>query len=594
MELAAKRFARWVLIIHLLLLAAVMGLVYSAAARTYRASREHAIQQASKVQMLLAEQTQRGIEAYYSSIAETIELLHSQDIDASGMQLGSVTANIIAPAIWEQLKNRASHFVGVSHRLGRVGIVFPASDREAVEQVIQQNMEWLRTTQRRSISRVVKMGDQDVNLVATTGPRGLLTLVAVVPLANIEKQFLMNVTTSEMGAMIFDSDMRIISAFDKKLVGLSMVDEGEGNQNIRRLARQYVETGTAGTEVVERPFTMASHQFDRGMVSIRPMQVLDRRFWLTISSDLSSVESVLQTTFRESLDWGIFLVVSMMAILASTSAWLIRSRVRVERMRTEVIRRELDDARKIQLAWLPRNDQDPPHVDLNAVNEPASHISGDFYNWFDLDDGRVCIVIGDVTGHGMAAAFLMATTQLLTRIIMPRSPDAGRCLEAVNHQLCKQVFSGQFVTMQLIILDRNRAQMEIASAGHPPPLIRRSGRFEPVAVEPQLVLGIEQGQKYTSQIFPLPGDAVMLMYTDGVIEARSPAGEWMGIDGLCDRLGASSTTSEGLSQQVIQIVDQFRKPLELADDLTLVAIRVSGNPLPLKRTASELMNDPRG
>src|SRR6201999_795865 len=131
---------------------------------------------------------------------------------------------------------------------------------------------------------------------------------------------------------------------------------------------------------------------------------------------------------------------------------------------------ELAEARQIQLAWLPEpTGSDCDSLDVAAVNLPASHISGDFYNWFALPDGRTAIVIGDVTGHGMAAAFLMATTQLLVRGVMTRVGDPGACLEEVNRQLCTQVFNGQFVTMVLMVIDSEQQYIDIANAGHPAP-----------------------------------------------------------------------------------------------------------------------------
>src|SRR5262249_30578646 len=142
---------------------------------------------------------------------------------------------------------------------------------------------------------------------------------------------------------------------------------------------------------------------------------------------------------------------------------LIRSRVRLERTRHEILTRELEQARQIQLAWLPDLKSVPSGLEVSAANLPASHISGDFYNWFKLpvptgatggrEVEKVAIVIGDVTGHGMAAAFLMATTQLLVRMTLSRYQDPGRCLFEVNRQLCTQGFQGQFVTMLVIVLD---------------------------------------------------------------------------------------------------------------------------------------------
>src|SRR2546430_9406908 len=136
----------------------------------------------------------------------------------------------------------------------------------------------------------------------------------------------------------------------------------------------------------------------------------------------------------------------------------------------EIISRGLTQAGEIQLSWRQKKPIATHVIDLAAVNRPASHVSGDFYNWFELPDGRMVVTIGDVTGHGMAAAFLMATTQLLVRSTLPRVLDPGQCMEEVNRQLCLHVYSGQFVTLLIAILDLDRHTAEVATAGHPPPL----------------------------------------------------------------------------------------------------------------------------
>jgi hypothetical protein len=156
-----------------------------------------------------------------------------------------------------------------------------------------------------------------------------------------------------------------------------------------------------------------------------PDQAARKTWWLYIATATSEVDGVLWKMYWRAIIWAGVAIVGMTALLVSTSIVLIRGRVRMERLRHEMLRKELDQARDIQLAWLPEQgiSAHAQTIDLAAVNVPASHISGDFYNWFDLDDGRTVVVIGDVTGHGMAAAFLMATTQLLVRTTMPRVGD---------------------------------------------------------------------------------------------------------------------------------------------------------------------------
>src|SRR5262249_15129680 len=136
------------------------------------------------------------------------------------------------------------------------------------------------------------------------------------------------------------------------------------------------------------------------MVTIQPVDLADgQRWWLAVASSLADVDYAVAKFFRRALIGAGVIIVAMTFILVSTSTSMIRGRLRLERVQREMLTRELDQAREIQLMWLPEKQepQDFP-IDIAAVNRPASHVSGDFYNWFELPDGRVCIVIGDVTG----------------------------------------------------------------------------------------------------------------------------------------------------------------------------------------------------
>jgi sigma-B regulation protein RsbU (phosphoserine phosphatase) len=289
---------------------------------------------------------------------------------------------------------------------------------------------------------------------------------------------------------------------------------------------------------------------------------------------MKQVDGTVARLFDGAILWSIFVVVAVIAILASTAFQMIRSRLRMERERHEALTRELSQARDIQLAWLPTKQLVSEAVNVAAINSPASHISGDFYNWFDLSDGRLVVVIGDVTGHGMAAAFLMATTQLLIRNTMARLPDPGRCLEEVNRQLCVQVFNGQFVTMLVMILDVAAGQLHVGTAGHPAPLVADGESFQPLAIEPQLVLGVDPDTQYVTETFALPPQSSLLLYTDGVVECPDARDERFGTERLRRALYGRYDDATGMLDHVIGAVNHFRGNRDLDDDLTVVAVQL--------------------
>src|SRR2546423_8286523 len=126
----------------------------------------------------------------------------------------------------------------------------------------------------------------------------------------------------------------------------------------------------------------------------------------------------------------------------------------------------------------------------------------------------------------------MGTSQLLGRPPLPRIGDPGRCLAEVNRQLCTQVYAGQFVTMQVAILDPATARVFLATAGHPEPLLMDGKGFKRMKLEPQFVLGVECDATYETEEFDLPDCATLLLYTDGASDVQSPDGRRLGDEGL--------------------------------------------------------------
>jgi serine phosphatase RsbU (regulator of sigma subunit) len=588
---------RWVLSIHALLFLAVVALVVYTARHVYSGARAEALRQSAKVQSLLTRQTAEGIQSYFQSIFDTLELMRRSEGSTTAPNAAAeprarmllLGRNLLAPAIWQQLRNRVSDLIIIDRESTERHVSFPEDASARAADIIRTSTLWLKTVTEPAIGPLITVENESCCIVAVPArDDARLMFVVVVPVRSLDTLFLNSVHAEQrMSAMLLDDQMRVITAYDKQIVGLSLLENGS-DPSVRALAERYRTIGQPGTEIIESSFDVGRHHFDSGLVSVQPIDIHGKRWWLTIGADLAEVDAVMHDTFRGSLITAVILIGSMSALLVSTAFQMIRNRVKLERSRHDVLRRELSQARQIQLAWLPDNNDDPAHVDLCAINQPASHISGDFYNWFDLEDGRVCAVIGDVTGHGMAAAFLMATTQLLVRMIMPRVKCPGKCLEEVNRELCQQVFNGQFVTMLIVVLDRERGTFEFASAGHPAPLLGSASDFAPVDLEPQLVLGVERDSQYPTQTCSLPSGACVVLYTDGVIDAMNEQGARFRLDGLRACLRGQLSSAEQIAQRVVSAIQAFRGEKELTDDLTLVTIQLEPITDPAEAMASAI------
>jgi serine phosphatase RsbU (regulator of sigma subunit) len=565
MEHAARRFVTWVLAIHLLLLVVIVTIVLLASRSVYDSAREQGKNQARTRQELLASQTARGIERFYASILDNLDFhRRAQEND---LQIGGL--------LWDRLRGRASHLLTVDRDALKILRNYTDNPQIDAAALVSAAGDWLRALETGDVSSAYDVGNAArVNLVAVPVKKQGTLLVAVIPMRTIQGQFLGDVNNEQgMLAMLLDENATVMVDPDGSLVGRNILQSSD-DPRMSELARKYIRDGKRGTELFEEPLRINDDPREPAMATIQPIDVAGKKWLLVISSGLAEVDAVVSTLFRRAMFWAIFVIVSVTAVLISTSVQLIRGRVRLERVRHEMLTRELSQAREIQLAWLPDHAMRPNSIDIAAVNEPASHISGDFYNWFELPDGRTVVAIGDVTGHGMAAAFLMATTQLLVRTTMMRVGDPGPCLEEMNRTLCMQATNGQFVTMLILVIDVEQGFVDVATAGHHPPLVGEGAGFEPLKMQSQLVLGVDDDVQYPTERFAMSPGSSFLLYTDGVTDVVAPSGERFSDQRLRESLHGRFNDAQTIINATVEALNTFRRDRELADDLTLVAIQL--------------------
>lgn len=225
---------------------------------------------------------------------------------------------------------------------------------------------------------------------------------------------------------------------------------------------------------------------------------------------------------------------------------------------------------------LPRSKPELPGLELGAVYEPSARVDvgGDVYDYLELDDGRLAVVLGDVTGHGIEATADMAMTKFVFRSLAREHPEPGDLLASANEVVLDEVPVGNFVTLTYLTIDPGSGAIVCASAGHPPPrLVTPDASVTPLAVG-GLALGIESGQAYPEARAVLEPGSSIVLYTDGVVEARR-SGELYGLERLDALLAANlHAPPEELAQTVVADCRAFGGG-ELLDDCAVVVIRRS-------------------
>ncbi len=247
------------------------------------------------------------------------------------------------------------------------------------------------------------------------------------------------------------------------------------------------------------------------------------------------------------------------------------------RTRLGRLTQELEVATRIQNQVLPRAFPSVPRVDFAASMIPMREVGGDFYDVFALPDGRIGLVIADVSDKGVGAALFMAIARTAVRSTAMSTPDPAECVRRVNEYLCDENEAMLFVTLVYSVLDPATGALVSCNAGHNPPArIDQDGTVTLMEVDPQPVLGILEGTDYVSETSTLAAGDSLFFYTDGVTEAMTADGEEFGEDHLVEALGplAKAPPDEMISQ-VLAHIEEFVAGNPANDDITCLAVSFS-------------------
>jgi phosphoserine phosphatase RsbU/P len=234
---------------------------------------------------------------------------------------------------------------------------------------------------------------------------------------------------------------------------------------------------------------------------------------------------------------------------------------------------ELEVAREIQLAMLPRGTYSTADIKAFGITRPANTVGGDFYDVLPLPDGRVILTVGDVAGKGSPAALLMALLLAVLRTLVDERLAPGPLVDRLNAQICRHCPASRFITLFYAVYTPATGELTYVNAGHNPPLIRRaSGRYDRLA-STGVALGMFEGSRFDSVSTRIdPGD-LLVLYSDGITEAENPSGqpfEESGLQRVLDRHVAKAPAELGVS--ILTEVDRHAKQTRFIDDLTVLLL----------------------
>ena len=380
---------------------------------------------------------------------------------------------------------------------------------------------------------------------------------------------------------------------------LLVVDDNEDNRYTlaRRLNREGYKNLTMATNGREALDKLKAQPFDLVLLDImmpdmNGYEVLEqvkatpalRDIPIIMISSLDEIESVIRCIELGAEDY-LNKPFNPTLLRARVSASLEKKRLRDEvRRNMERLARELDSARALQLAMLPRQFPTclPSHpIAVHAVMEPAREVGGDLYDCFYAGEHTFCFLVGDVCGKGASAAMFMARARSLVRITVnlwrewrTDDIDPGALLEAVNRELRQNNDDCMFVTMFLGLIDTRSGLVSFVNAGHLPAHLVSTGETKQIGSKPAMPLGIRRQTRFQTRTLKiLPGDALFVC-SDGVFEALNDKGDLFSIERLGQLLReANSAEPREMVRVIRDAVDAFAGFASRTDDVTALALR---------------------
>ena len=258
------------------------------------------------------------------------------------------------------------------------------------------------------------------------------------------------------------------------------------------------------------------------------------------------------------------------ACLGTLAVW----RTIGEARRLVAIDRELAIARDIQASILPQVTPRVAGVTVAARYRPMTAVAGDFYDFVEMGDDRLGVLVADVTGHGVPAALIASMVKVALASQLPHADRPSAVLGGINRVLCGRL-AGRYVTAAYLFIDDRAGIVRYATAGHPPMLhVRRDAANVRRLEENGVLLGFVEDAVYREAELRLEGHGRdrFLLYTDGLIEAANRQDDMFGIDGVERALAsASGLTAATAADAVLAARDEW-SGLPPADDLTIMMV----------------------
>ncbi|MFQ6049117.1 MAG: PP2C family protein-serine/threonine phosphatase, partial [Phycisphaerae bacterium] len=266
----------------------------------------------------------------------------------------------------------------------------------------------------------------------------------------------------------------------------------------------------------------------------------------------------------------------LQALASQAAAAIVNAQLHAEALEAERYQRQIQYAGQVQRRMIPARAPAHHRLQIGCVYDPMMELGGDFYDFLELGQGDLGLVIADVVGKGVAASLMMASVRSALRTAAQEIYDLDKVMARANRQLCHDTLISEFATVFYGVINPDATRLTYCNAGHDPPLLLRDGQFQSLETG-GMVIGVRPDERYEKGVVHLrPGD-LLVLYTDGLVEATNFQHQWFGRQNLRRSiLRYRQLDAQELAQQLLWDVRRFVGLADRIDDITLVAVKVCG------------------
>lgn len=327
-----------------------------------------------------------------------------------------------------------------------------------------------------------------------------------------------------------------------------------------------------GTDIIYRLLTNTTEEAYTGTRSVDETAVDDRSAFLPLKSR-DKILGILELKVGKRIPAD---VISLIRGLAAFVAILIEKlEMQAQMIEKEKIEKELQIAREIQQSFLLNEPIALNGLDTSYVNIPSSEVGGDYYDIVKLNDNETIFTINDVSGHGIPASLLMSIFRTNFTYRIKKDKNMVKTISHLNNLIAETTDTNLYVTSFTCWLDREKMKIDYINAGHNAPFILREDEVIKLE-EGSIVLGLFAGVSYkVAEIELKPGD-LLVLYTDGIVEAENPVGEQFMLNRLVDFIKANRQyEAEEIKEMFIKELKGFIDKNYFEDDITFIIIKVT-------------------